>query len=156
MARRSVVEFTTRDAPGSIRRLLFGRPAEQDRSGPDTVYRFTPGDIFAAVWWRRLSGGRQHRILAVLGGLEDPPARIILPGLKLRTPIQVMLDQHGPAGQDGAIDEFTDHVYRLQRAGIDPADLTPGYYRRAACAIMSLRRPPYPTPAERHDRELTP
>ena len=44
---------------------------------------------------------------------------------------------------------------RLRRAGIDPADLTPSYYRRAACAIMSLRHPPYPTPAETRDRELT-
>ena len=135
-------EFVTQDRPGRIDRLCFGNPEEvNDQRRGDSlrqVYRFRPGQRFGVVWWRRYSDRSQKRTLMIAeatGACTTP--KIWLPGFEGAVTIHLMLEQLGPAGQDGVVDHFLDLIGLLRCNRIDPTRVIPTYYRELAYRIMA-------------------
>lgn len=139
-----LTRFVARYIPGVLIDCLgFGLPTEQhDDRSRRTVYEFRPGQLFAVVRWRRYDEDRQHRALAIVEAVTDPHVGHEMPGIHPPPIVHAMVDQHGPAGQGGAVDALLDLIQDMKHRREDPAKLPPDYWRAAACRIM-LCQPPH-------------
>ena len=59
-----------------------------------------------------------------------------LPGIRPAVGVIVVIDQDGPAGQDGTVDRMLDLIDSVRRSGCDPARLPPRCWREAAYHLM--------------------
>jgi hypothetical protein len=50
--------------------------------------------------------------------------------------VLAIVDQHGPAGQDGAVDLLLDLIEDLKHGGQDPEKLPPTYWARTVHHIL--------------------
>jgi hypothetical protein len=133
----------------------------------ETLYRFTPGQRFGLVRWRREPSGRQRRIFAVLEAQPRPSHRLndpehnetqkadgeaegccwlddLIPAVR----VHLLLEQLGPAGGDGVIDLMLDWLAELRYHGIDPGELDPRYLRGVAHRMMADDPPRWPQPQD--------
>jgi hypothetical protein len=117
--------------------LCFGTPTHHhpQRQGR-TVYHFCSGQIFGVVWWRRCLDDRQHRIFAVVQALGNRQAGHELPGIKKAVAVLAIVNQDGPAGQDGAVDLLLDLVEDLKHRGQKPEHLPPIFWIDAVHRIL--------------------
>ena len=107
-------------ASSSFDGLCFGDPVRQVIRKQRTTYYFRPGQIFAVLWWRRYSQDRQQRTLAVAEALPADQTGCILPGVDRAVAVHVLVPQHGPAGQDGAVDQLLDLIEDFKSNGTNP------------------------------------
>lgn len=130
----------------SIAMLAFGIPFSEDRitadSGTEIVRLFSPGSIFCIVWWRRLSHNRQHRTLTILEAPRERGSGDAVPDVHPAAIVHVFMDQYGPAGQERSIDQMLDLIQNIRDRGIEPANVTARYWRRASRRILLGQRPP--------------
>ena len=133
-----LTRFIARYVPGSsFDNLCFGDPVEERVERKDRqVYHFRPGQIFGVVWWRRNADGDQHRALAVVQALPHDRIGHDLPGIHAGVAVHAMVDQHGPAGQDGAVDLILDLIQEMKSRGQNPAALPPTYWTETAHHIL--------------------
>jgi hypothetical protein len=124
----------------SLATLVFGTPFSEERgadeSGTEIVRLFTPGSVFCIVWWRRIAHRRQHRALAIL---ESATARTLAEPMNDIHPgavVHVFIDQYGPAGVDGSIDELLDLIRRFRERDIEPEHVSARYWRHASRRIL--------------------
>jgi hypothetical protein len=143
MKSSAVTRFVAKYAKGAlIDCLCFGMPATQHQTrARETVYHFRPGQLFAIIRWRRHSEDRQHRSLTIVEATADPAPGHKLPGVHPPPIVHAMVDQHGPAGQGGAVDLLLDLIQDMKSRGDQPADYPADYWRKAAHRIM-LCEPP--------------
>jgi hypothetical protein len=73
--------------------------------------------MFAVLWWRRRPNDRQHRAVAVVQALDGDQTGHELPGIHHAVAVHAIVDQHGPAGQDGAVDLLLDLIQDLKHRG---------------------------------------
>lgn len=100
--------------------LCFGDPVRQVIRKRHMVYYFRPGQIFAVLWWRQYAQDRQNRMLAVVEALAGDKAGRVLPGIDRAVAIHALVPQHGPAGQDGPLDQFLDYIEDFKSNGVNP------------------------------------
>lgn len=138
-----LTRFVSRHVAGSrADSLCFGDPVRRQISRNGNVsYCFRPCQLFAVVWWRHCSPNRQHRTLAILEAL--PPAKVgcVLPGIHPGVAVHVLVRQHGPAGQDEAVDCLLDLIGELKNRGINPANMPVSFWIEAAQQILLYQRP---------------
>ena len=117
--------------------LCFGTPAHQheERRGR-TIYHFLPGQIFGIVWWRRHPDDRQHRAVAIVQALGQEQTGHELPGIHTPVAVHALVDQHGPAGQDGPVDQLLDLIQDLKHRGPEPESLPPTYWAETVHRIL--------------------
>ena len=117
-------EFTrfvaTHVAGSSFDGLCFGDPTREVTRKGHTTYYFRPGQIFAVLWWRRYSEDRQQRTLAVVEAMSADKTGHILPGIDRAVAIHALVPQHGPAGQDGPLDQLLDLIEDFKSNGVAP------------------------------------
>jgi hypothetical protein len=120
------------DQPGQrICRLCFGCPVEQrqvQHSGYiQTIHEFLPTQLFGVVWWNRRSDGEQHRALAVVEALETTRLSIRIgmkiPDVSAKVLVHTMLEQRGPAGGGGPVDQFLMLLDQIRDSGSQPEKL---------------------------------
>jgi hypothetical protein len=97
--------------------------------------------LFAVVWWRRYSHDRQHRIFAVLESLPAGKRGHILPGIHPGVAVHVLVRQHGPAGQDEAVDRLLDLIEELNCGGRNPAEMPTAFWAEAARQLLLCDEP---------------
>ena len=145
MSKPSLTRFVSRENSIVREQLCFGTPVAQEchcfPEGVGVAYRFLPGQVFGVVRWERHTDGRQHWVLAVVQALRNPGDGFALTGIDPEVAVHAMIDQHTPAGQEGAVDEFLDLIDRIKRSGKDPAKISARYYRAASYRIMLGERP---------------
>ena len=137
----SLTRVLTIDRPRrAISVLAFGMPFSEDRgadeTGIETVRLFSPGALFCIVWWRRFGRRRQHRTLAVLeaapGHVQAEPVGNVQPNAI----VHVFIDQYGPAGVDGSVDQLLDLIQNFKVRGIEPERVSARYWRCTAHRIL--------------------
>jgi hypothetical protein len=114
-----LTRFVARYIPRSkLDGLCFGAPANQheERNGR-RVYHFRPDQIFGVMWWRRYPDDRQHRAVAIVQALASDQTGHELPDIRAAVAVHAIVDQHGPAGQDGAVDLLLDLIEDLKQRG---------------------------------------
>jgi hypothetical protein len=133
-----LTRFTARYVPRRrLDCLCLGKPVQhhEERSG-QTVYHFRPGQVFGVVWWRRHPDDRQHRAVAIVEALgRDQPGHE-LPGIQAAVAVHAIVDQDGPAGQDGAVDALLDLIQELKQRGHEPEKLPSNYWTEAVHQIL--------------------
>lgn len=127
----------------------FGDPIreEVDRHGRTTYY-FRAGQIFAVVWWRQYPQERQHRTLAIVEALPPGKTGRVLPGIQPGVAVHVLVRQHGPAGQDEAVDKLLDLFDDLRFRGRNPSQMPASFWINTAQELLL-----YPMPLELFDLE---
>lgn len=133
-----LTRFVARYVPCSrLDGLCFGAPTNhhEERKGR-SVYHFRPGQIFGVVWWRRYSDDRQHRAVAIVQALKPDQTGHELPGIHTPVAVHAIVDQHGPAGQDGAVDLLLDLIQDLKQRGQHLEKLPPTYWTEAVHHIL--------------------
>lgn len=138
MSPTRLTRFVARYVPRSrFDGLCFGTPTNhhEKRKGHN-VYHFRPGQIFGVVWWRRYPDDRQHRAVAIVQALARDQVGHELPGIHTAVAVHAIVDQHGPAGQDGAVDMLLDLIEDLKSGGQDPERLSPDYWTNAVHRIL--------------------
>jgi hypothetical protein len=132
----------------AVDRLCFGRPAARICKSKGTrapcLYRFPAGQVFAIIWQRWHSDGRQHRAIAIVETSDDPTIGVLLPSISRAVTVHAMVDQGGPAGQGGGVDRLLLLIQSIERLGVNPADVPASYWRPASFQIMIRQRPPMP------------
>lgn len=133
-----LIRYVTRYVPGCrINCLCFGVPEVHQHQGVHrSVYQFRPGQIFGAVWWRRQDEDRQHRTIAIVEAVHHDREGMELPDIHGRIAVHAMVDQHGPAGQAGAVDLLLDVIEDLKLRRRDPAQFPADYWRTMAHRIL--------------------
>jgi len=117
--------------------LCFGAPMLNHEERPGrTVYHFRPGQVFGVVWWRRFSQDRQHRAVAVVQALTVDQPGHDLPSIHGPVAVHAIADQHGPAGQDGAVDGLLDLMEDLKSRGKKLETLPAAFWTDAAHKIL--------------------
>ena len=131
-----------RVAGSTVDCLCFGDPfrRQMDRNGR-AIYEFRPGQVFAVVWWRRHSEDRQHRALAIVEALPAVELGRVLPGIHPGVAVHVLVRQHGPAGQDEAVDKLLDLIEDLKHRGRNPAELPAAFWTEAARELLICQVP---------------
>ncbi|HTW63951.1 MAG TPA: DUF2840 domain-containing protein [Bryobacteraceae bacterium] len=138
-----LTRFVAERVAGSINDCLgFGDPASRqvDRNGR-AEYHFRPGQIFAVVWSRRYPGDRQHRTLAIIEALPPGKSGRVLPGISPGVVVHVVVRQHGPAGQDEAVDQLIDFIEELKRRKHNPAQMPATFWIDAAQELLLCQMP---------------
>jgi hypothetical protein len=133
-----LTRFVSRHVPrSSLDGLCFGAPVNQDeeREGRN-VYHFRPGQIFGVFWWRRYPEDRQHRAVAIVQALGNDQTGHELPSIHSAVAVHAIVDQHGPAGQDGAVDLLLDLIEDLKLRGQEPEQMPPSYWTEAVHHIL--------------------
>jgi len=133
-----LTRFVSRYVPRSrLDGLCFGTPANhhEERKGC-TVYHFRPGQIFGVLWWRRYPDDRQHRAIAIVEAIGSGQTGHELPSIHSPVTVHAIVDQHGPAGQDGAVDLLLDLIQDLKQRGQNPAELPPTYWPKVVHLIL--------------------
>jgi hypothetical protein len=133
-----LIRYVTHYVPGQrFNCLCFGLSELLQHSGSrPSVYHFRPGQIFAPIWWRREDDDRQHRTLAIVEALHHEEEGQELPDIRGKIAIHAMVDQHGPAGQAGAVDMLMDLIEDLKHRQRNPAGFTAEYWRSMVHRIM--------------------
>jgi hypothetical protein len=117
--------------------LCFGAPAHQHQERDwRNVYHFHPSQIFAVFWWRRYSDDCQHRAIAIVQALGMDQTGHEIPGVNAPVAVHAIIDQHGPAGQDGAVDLLLDLIQNLKGRGRKVETLPPSYWVQAVHHIL--------------------
>jgi hypothetical protein len=117
--------------------LCFGAPAcQHEEPGRLSVYHFHPSQIFGVFWWRRHAPDRQHRVIAIVEALEDDQVGYEVPGVTAPVTVHAIVDQHGPAGQGGAVDVLLDLIQDLKLRGRKAETLSPSYWIEAVRHIQ--------------------
>ena len=141
MRRTQLTHFTATSIPHlRIDALSFGAPVCSYRKHGRTVYQFRPGQIFGVVWWRHCADDRQHRAAAIVQALASKKVGRHMPGIHEAVAVHAIVDQHGPAGQDGAVDLLLDLIQDLKHRGQKPEQLPLAYW--AVASIRILLGPP--------------
>ena len=120
----------THVAGSSFDGLCFGDPVRHVVRKRHTVYYFRPGQIFAVLWWRRYFDDRQHRTLAVVEALPPDSTGRILPGIDRGVCVRALMPQHGPAGQDGPLDQLLDLIEDYKSKEVNPASFPAEFWPR--------------------------
>ncbi len=138
-----LTRFESRYVAGSlIDCLCFGDPVNHHEEGNRrTAYHFRPGQIFGVVWWRKYSEDRQHRALAVVEALPSGHAGFTLPGIQPAVSVHAIVDQHGPSGMDGAVDQLLDVIHDLKHRRKNPATLPSSYWPETVHQILLCQTP---------------
>lgn len=138
----TVTRFVAQRRRGSlVHCLCFGVPAKRKRNGNHEVFHFLPGQLFAVVRWRRHSEDRQHRSLMIVEAGGDPKAGCNIPGIHPSPIVHAMVDQHGPAGQGGAVDQLLDLIQDIKSRGDHPEQFAAKYWRAVAYRILLCEKP---------------
>ena len=114
-----LTRFVSRYVPcRKLDSLCIGKPAmHHEESRGRSVYHFHPGQMFGVFWWRRHPDDRQHRAVAIVQALGSDQIGHEVPGIHSAVAIHAMVDQHGPAGQDGAVDLLLDLIQDIRARG---------------------------------------
>lgn len=123
-------------AGSSFDGLCFGDPVRQVVQKHITTSYFRPGQVFAVLWWRRYSQDRQHRTLAVAEALPAERTGCILPGVDRAVAVHALVPQHGPAGQDGAVDQLLDLIEDFKSNGTNPTKFPPEFWRQTVRDLL--------------------
>jgi hypothetical protein len=117
--------------------LCFGAPAHHhEEHERRSVYHFHPSQIFGVLWWRRCSEDRQHRALAIVQAVSADEAGHELPGIHGGVAVHAIVDQYGPAGQDGSVDRLLDLIDDLKLRGRKIETLPPSFWIEAVHHIL--------------------
>ena len=124
----------------SLAVLAFGVPFSEDcvagESSTETVRLFASGSLFCIVWWRRLAHRRQHRALAILEAAPGHTRAETVLNVQPDAIVHVFIDQYGPAGADGSVDQLLDLIRSFRQRGVEPERVSARYWRRAANRIL--------------------
>jgi hypothetical protein len=124
----------------SLVRLGFGKPASEDRIngsfGAELIYHFLPGELFCLVWWWRRRDRRQHWVLAILEAPRLAEVGQVLPDIYPSVLVHAMVDQHGPAGHEGNVDQMLYQIQRVRSRGIEPSRLPARYWQEVAWHVV--------------------
>jgi hypothetical protein len=139
----NLTRFIAESISGSRADCLCFGDAIRRRIGRNGHVRhyFRPGQLFAVVWWRRYAFGRQHRTFAVLEALPDGKKGRILPGIHPGVAVHALVRQHGPAGQDEAVDRLLDLIEALNCRGRNPAEMPAAFWTEAAQRLLLCDEP---------------
>jgi hypothetical protein len=117
--------------------LCFGAPAcQHEEPGRLSVYHFHPSQIFGVFWWRRHSPDRQHRVIAIVEALAVDQVGYEVPGVNAPVAVHAIVDQHGPAGQGGAVDVLLELIQDLKMRGRKAETLSSSYWIEAVRHIQ--------------------
>jgi hypothetical protein len=108
------------------------------------VVRFTPGQVFAVLWWERAAGGddAQWRSLAVMQALGPGQGRgEHMPGVTPAVEVLGHVGQGGPPGYDGPVDRLLDGIARMASTGIAPAERPSTFWRQNVRNVLLGRQP---------------
>jgi len=122
--------------------LCFGDAVSQraGRNGRVSHY-FRPGQLFAVVWRRQYAHDREHRTFAVLESLPPGKWGHILPCIHPGVAIHALVRQHGPAGQDEAVDRLLDLIEELKCRGRNPAEMPAAFWTDATQRLLLCDEP---------------
>ena len=122
--------------------LCFGDPVHRQTGRESrTIYSFRPRQIFAVVWWRRFSLDRQHRTLAVVESLAPGTVGRALPGIRPGVAVHALVRQHGPAGQDEAVDRLLDLIEDLKHRRRNPAEMPAAFWTDTVQDLLLCQEP---------------
>lgn len=105
--------FLARYLPGiGVVQLVWGEPTSAsgrhlEREG-QILYTFNPQSCFGSLWYWREGSGRPHRVLAIVRALENPLEGVVLPGIFPAVEVRVLVEQSGPLGNPGPVDDLLD------------------------------------------------
>ena len=117
--------------------LCFGAPAFQhEEAGRLSVYHFHPSQIFGVFWWRRHGPDRQHRVIAIVEAVGTDQLGCEVPGVSTPVTVHAIVDQHGPAGEGGAVDVLLELIQDLKLRGRKAETLSPSYWVEAVRHIQ--------------------
>ena len=142
------LQATTRllayDQPGQrICRLCFGSPISQRQvqhsDYVETIHDFLPTQRFGVVWWNRRGDGNQHRVLAVLEALETSKIGVRVPDVSAKVLVHALIEQEGPAGDDGPVDRFLLLLDQIRDGGSEPEKLPSLIFRMLGHHIQITR-----------------
>ncbi|MDA8378936.1 MAG: hypothetical protein M0Z50_18240 [Planctomycetia bacterium] len=91
------------------------------------------------VWWNRRSDGRQHRVLAVLEALETSKIGVRVPDVSAKVLVHALIEQEGPAGDDGPVDGFLLLLDQIRDGGSEPEKLPSLIFRMLGHHIQMTR-----------------
>lgn len=146
MRSNRLTRFVARYVPGSMADCLcFGEPVHQhDEPNPPsrrTVYHFRPGQLFGILCWRRYPLDYQHRLLAVVEATSAGRGGQLLPGIYPGVKVHTIVDQQGPAGQEGSVDQLLDLIQDLKEHGQNPAELPPSFWTQTGNDVLLHQMP---------------
>ena len=94
-------------------------------------------EAYAEGWlrqiWLRQSG---RGAVAIVEALSRDQAGHELPGIEAAVAVHAIVDQDGPAGQDGAVDALLDLIQELKQRGREPEKLPSNYWTEAVHQIL--------------------
>jgi hypothetical protein len=65
-----------------------------------------------------------------------PETGSLLPGIQPGVAVHAIADQHGPAGQDGAVDQLLEVIHDLQARGHNPAEVPASFWKQTVHQIL--------------------
>jgi len=138
-----LTRFVAERVPGSRANSLCFGDAVSHRAGRNgrVSHYFRPGQLFGVVWRRQYAQDRQHRTFAVLESLPAGKSGQILPGIQPAVAIHALVRQHGPAGQDEAVDRLLDLIEELKCRGRNPAEMSAAFWTEATQRLLLFDEP---------------
>lgn len=129
-------------------RLRFGDPSKTEwLEHGITHYWFRPGQMFAVLWWARLSPRKQIAGFAVAEALRAGEQGYHLPGVFSGAGTVPGVRVHAflktrCVGRDrGVVDRADALIRQLEREDIDPCEAPSAYYRAAGQSLRVGRAP---------------
>jgi len=149
MSRDTYTRLTACQATGRIDvRLRFGSPTRVRRlRGGVTHYWFTASQMFAVVWWARLSPRKQFACFAVVESLGVGQSGHQLPCIRPAVRVHLFLNTRCVGNDRRTADRAESLVQAIEKSGLDPSRIASAYFR-AAGQSLRVRREPRPLNAE--------
>ncbi|MBI1374551.1 MAG: DUF2840 domain-containing protein [Phycisphaera sp.] len=110
-------------------RMRFGDPTRSRRldSGV-THYWFMPGQLFAVMWWARLSPRKQVACFAIVEALRAGDVGYVLPCVQPAVAVHTYLNTRCVGKDRGVVALADELVTHIERQGVDPCDVAGSYY----------------------------
>ena len=135
--------LTTADVPKRFAiRLLFGSALEirEHGDGFQNLW-FGPQQIFAVVWWARISPRKQWACFAVVESLSTLCVGYHLPCITPAVRVHMWLGCRCRGSDRGVVAQAEAMIRGIETQQIDPADVPAAYYRAAGQSLRVGRQP---------------
>ena len=118
-------------APIYVRRL----------SGGVTHYWFRPNELFAVIWWARVSPRKQFACFAIVESLRVGDAGHRLPCVQPAVRVHLFVNTRCVGKDRRVVDRVDELLRQIKDAGRDPCRIAPAYFRAAGQSLRVGREP---------------